>query len=171
MSSYALTGLIALAILSTPFTVLSIICYPLVIVPSPKFARFVFISTSVLALFAAYQLYTTNRNLRACNYAFHACEGDLDNATQQNVVLESKLDNSPMKGVAALRADVSQCEAQKSMLRWIRDDCRAHCEAHGQDVPWNIRMKIDSTLGQTTEAILAGEKEKKSEDGEEKEQQ
>ena len=40
-----------------------------------------------------------------------------------------------MKGVAASRADVSQCEAQKSMLRWIRDDCRVRCEAHGQDVP------------------------------------
>ena len=127
MSSYALTGPLALAYISTPFTTLSIIIYPLVIVPSPEFARFTFICTAIISLFATYQLYTTSQKVQACNYASYACENKLHNATQRNAVLESKLENRPMEGVTALRAEKSKCETDKSGLRWFRGNCRAHC--------------------------------------------
>ncbi|KAI4679303.1 uncharacterized protein J4E84_008331 [Alternaria hordeiaustralica] len=165
MSTYAITGLIALAICCAPFTILSIIIYPLPITPDPKYARFVFISTSVLAVIAAYQLYTTNQSFQACTHAFHANEIELHNATQYNAVLQSKLENRPMKGVAALRAELSKCETEKSGLRWFRDDCRAHCEEHGQDVLWDIGMKVDAMFGEMREVALTGGEESGKEDG------
>ena len=70
-----------------------------------------------------------------------------------------------MKEVAALRAELSKCDTEKNTLRWFHDDCRAHCEAHGHDVPWNIEMKIDGMFGEVEEAALTGGEDRKDENG------
>ena len=101
MSSYTIIGLIIPATYSSVWFVRIIIHSPLIIVLYPKWARFLSLSISVLAVIAAYQPRTSNQALQACSHSIHACENDLQNVTQQYALLK---DNHPMKGVPVLRA-------------------------------------------------------------------
>ena len=159
MLSFTITGLIILAIYSSRFLVNNITHTPLLIVVYPKWAKFLSLSVSVLAVTAAYQIHTSSRAVQSCSHRLHTCGHDLNVTILNNTVLVTKLENRPMKGVAALRAELSKCEMEKSGLRWFRDDCRAHCEEHGRDVPWDIGMKIDGMFGQMREVALTGGEE------------
>ncbi|KAI4638241.1 hypothetical protein J4E93_010240 [Alternaria ventricosa] len=90
-----------------------------------------------------------------------ACENDLQNATQQNAALR---DNHPMKGVPVLRAELSKCQTEKSMLGWFDDAWRVHVEEHGEDEDeeWRESM-IDTILGQMKDSILSAEKKRRDE--------
>jgi len=168
MSWYVVTGLIVLAIYSSNFLVNNIIHTPLLIVVYPKWARLLSLGISALALVAAYQLQTSNQAVQACSHGLHACSHDfqtcknnLQNATQQNAAL---MDNHPMKGVPVLRAELSKCQTEKSMLGWFDDAWRVHVEENGEDDDdeWRGRM-IDTILGQMKDSILSAEKKRRDE--------
>ncbi|KAI4912090.1 uncharacterized protein J4E92_010135 [Alternaria infectoria] len=131
-------------------------------------SSFLSLSISVLAVIAAYQLrtssqalHTSDQALQACSHGLHACEGDLQNVTQQYTVLK---DNHPMKGVPVLRAELSKCQMEKSMLGWFDDAWRVHVGEHGEDDgdEWRRGM-IDTMIAQMKDSILSVEKKRKDE--------
>ena len=172
MSSYTIIGLVILATYSSVWFVRIIIHCPLIIVLYPKWARFLSLSISVLAVIAAYQLRTSNQALhtsdqalQACSHSFHACENDLQNVTQQYTALK---DNHPMKGVPVLRAELSKCQMEKSMLGWFDDAWRMYAEEHGDggDDVWRGEM-IDTMIEQMKNSILSVEKKRRDQKGQE----
>ncbi|KAI4620763.1 uncharacterized protein J4E87_007091 [Alternaria ethzedia] len=137
-------------------------------------SSFLSLRISVLAVIAAYQLRTSNQALhtsdqalQACSHSIHACENDLQNVTQQYALLK---DNHPMKGVPVLRAELSKCQTERSMLGWFDDAWRVHVEEHGDndDDEWRGQM-IDTILGQMKDSILSAEKKRRDEKREEAE--
>ena len=67
-----------------------------------------------------------------------------------------------------MRAEISKCQTEKSMLGWFDDAWRVHVEEHGgdDDGEWRGKM-IDTILGQMKDSILSAEKKRRAEKREE----